>query len=493
LSLPILSCILWAPVLGMVLILFLPSRERVAKAAALLGSGIPLALCAYLVFHFQPDQGYQFVENVLWIKELGISYFLGLDGLNLGLLLLVSLLSFLVVLAMPQQKERPAAFYFCLLVVEFGLVGVFLSLDLILFYIFWEVVLVPGYFLISIWGGPNRRKASLKFLMYTLLGSLILLIAILAIYAKANLHTFSIPALLSARLSPEFQHLIFFFLLIGLAIKVPLFPFHSWQPDAYVEAPDSVTVLLSGLMAKMGVYGFIRVGYSLVPQGSAQLSWLVCILAVITIIYANLCAAVQKDLKRMFAYSSLGHMGLIMLGVGVLNPLGLEGSIFHMFNHGIIAGSIFMVISLIQDTLGTIEIRKLRLIVHYIPTGAMLLWLFILASFGLPGMSSFIAELYILSGAFQAKVIFGIIAMIGTIIMAGYIFSMLPKISFRGTQVSGPNQTETLQVVADYNKKLIFSLISLSIIIILLGCYPKLLLLTSQNYVAQFIARMQLP
>ncbi|MEW5803679.1 MAG: NADH-quinone oxidoreductase subunit M [bacterium] len=497
---PLLSLIIWTPILGAIAIFFLPGKESSAKKIALVSTAIPLILSIYLLFHFQLNQDYQFVENVIWVKGLGVSYFLGVDGLNLSLVLLVSLLSFLVVMAMHQEEYRLRAFYSCLLLMECGLLGVFLSLDLILFYVFWEVVLIPGYFLIGIWGGPNRQKASIKFLMYTLLGSLVMLIAILAIYFRADMHTFSIPALLTANFSIGFQRVIFIFLLIGLAIKVPLFPFHSWQPDAYVEAPNSITVLLSGLVAKMGVYGFIRVGYSLVPQGSATFSWLVCILAVTTIIYANLCAAAQTDLKRMFAYSSLGHMGLIMLGVGALNKIGIEGSIFHMFNHGIIAGAIFMAISMIQDTLGTIEIRKLRMIVHYIPTGAMLFWLLLLASFGLPGMSSFIAEFYILSGAFQSQVIFGIIAMTGTVIMAGYIFSMLPAISFRGTSSDSglghhqpsSDQAGTLQVAA-YNKKLIFSLISLSVIIIFLGFYPKLLLSTFHNYAAQFIARIQLP
>lgn len=455
-------------------------------------TALPFLLSIYLLFHFQKDGGYQFVEQFEWIKNFGVSYYLGLDGLNVSLVLLVSLLSFLVVLTIKHWDYRAKAFFSCLLIMEAGLLGVFLSLDLILFYIFWEIVLIPGYFLISIWGGSEQReRVGLRFLIYTLFGSLIMLIAILAIYFKADLHTFSIPALTSVNLPLDFQKFIFFFLFIGLAIKVPLFPFHSWQPDAYVEAPNPVTVLFSGLVAKMGVYGFLRLGYCLVPEGSAHFSTIICIMAIITILYANLCAAAQTDLKRMFAYSSLGHMGLIVLGISVLNNLGVSGAIFHMFTHGLIAGATFLAIGLIQETMGTIEIGKLRMIIHIIPTGAMLLWLVLLASFGLPGMGSFIAELYILSGAFQAKIIYGLLAMVGTIIMAGYIFSLLPRISFRGAideQTPSPEKYDLSP--RKYNYRVVASLFFLMMIIIALGLYPKLLMLPSKTYTQEFLARI---
>ncbi|MGA1867537.1 MAG: complex I subunit 4 family protein [bacterium] len=483
---PILSFIIWSPIIGVILIWIFTDQERVAKKIAMVSTCIPFLLSIYLVFNFKVDAGYQFVEEAMWIKDFGVTYFLGIDGLNLSLVFLVSLMTFIVIFTLNNWSYRYKAFFCCVLVMEAGLLGVFLSLDLILFYIFWEAVLIPGYFLINIWGGENRGKASIKFLIYTMLGSLIMLIAILVIYFKSSLYTFSIPALMSAQFSPSFERFIFFLLLIGLAIKVPLFPFHSWQPDAYIEAPNPITVLFSGLLAKMGVYGFIRVGYSIVPKGGALFSFVICILAVITTIYANLCAAVQIDLKRMFAYSSLGHMGLIMLGIGALNRLGLEGTIFHMFVHGIVAGAIFLTIGMLNEMMGTIEIKKLRMIVHYIPTGAIILWFWMFASFGFPGTGAFIAELYILTGAFQTRAIFGIIAMISIIIMLGYIFSTLPRITFQGDRSKGSTPRSLV-----YNKKLVVSLISLAVIIIFLGFYPDLLMSRCHNYITLILGRIQ--
>ncbi|MFH0926112.1 MAG: NADH-quinone oxidoreductase subunit M [bacterium] len=495
-----LSLIVWTPILGVFLIYFLANSEINIKRIALTCTGIPLLLSIILAFRFNPQGKYQFVERFKWIKNLGIDYYLGIDGLSLGLVILVGILTFIVIFSINTWEHRKKAFFCCLLIMESGLLGVFTSLDLILFYVFWEIVLIPGYFLIYIWGGKERQKASIKFLIYTLLGSLVMLIAILAVYFKANLNTFSIPDLATVNFPVNFQKVIFIFLLVGLAIKIPLFPFHSWLPDAYVEAPNLVTVLFSGLLAKMGAYGFIRLAYSLVPEGLRSFSWLVSLLAVFTVIYATLCASAQKDLKKMFAYSSLGHMGLIMLGIGAFNRIGLNGSIFYMLNHGLIAGGIFLLITIIYEATGTLEINKINKLATYLPLGIIPFWFFLLASFGLPGTGGFIAELYVLIGAFQSNVAFGILAGISTIIVAGYIFPTLSKLSFKGDtynqegektrrqedkkmSIGGQIKKNGLATESLAQNRTFLSLYILGIIILILGFYPGIFIKISNNYI----------
>jgi len=462
------------------LVIQLTKKETAAKKFALLFSLVPfiLAVSVYLGFERGVVQP-QFVEKVTWVKAYGISYFLGVDGFNLLLLVLVSLLVLIVTLA-SAIPNRPKAFFATILILETGLLGVFLALDMILFYIFWETVLIPTYLLIHIWGGPNRARAALKFIIYTLVGSVIMLVGMLAIYFKAGIHSFDLIKLASINYPLGFQRLAFGALFLGLAVKVPLFPFHNWQPDAYTEAPTTVTMLLSGCLAKMGAYGFFRLILPITPRGAHEFGLYVTILALITVIFGDLCASAQRDLKRMFAYSSLSHMGLIILGISCAMTMSLrmgkvaksgvsialQGSAIHMFNHGIIAASLFFLIGLIYQRMKTRDLMELQGLLTGIPTIIGLFWFTALASFGFPALSGFPGEIMIIMGTFESKGAWAaIIALVGVLIMAGYVFWVLLRIGFGKV-------AERHASVTDLNLAELVAILPLSALILLFGFYP---------------------
>lgn len=477
---PILSVIVWFPLLG-ALVIQIIKKETAAKRFAFLFSLVPLILSiiVYLSFKREVLQP-QFVEKFTWVKAYGISYFLGVDGFNLLLLVLVSLLVAIVTLA-SAIPSRPKAFFTTILILETGLLGVFVALDMILFYVFWEAVLIPTYLLIHIWGGPNRNRAALKFIVYTLAGSVIMLIGMLAIYFKAGIHSFDMIKLAQINYPLDFQKLVFIALFLGLAVKVPLFPFHGWQPDAYTEAPTTVTMLLSGCLAKMGAYGFFRLILPITPRGAHTYGLLVTILALITVIFGDLCASAQKDLKRMFAYSSLSHMGLIILGISCAMTMrssmgkvaksgvtmALKGSGIHMFNHGVIAASIFFLIGLIYQRMKTRDLMELQGLLTGIPTIIGLFWFTALASFGFPALSGFPGEIMIIIGTFESKGAWAaIIALVGVLIMAGYVFWMLLRIGFgRFAEKHGAPK--------DANFAELIAILPLSALILCFGFYPK--------------------
>lgn len=436
----------------------------------------------------------QFVEKYAWIKSYGISYFLGVDGFNVLLLVLVSLLVFVVTFA-SAIPNRPKAFFALILILETGLLGVFVALDMILFYIFWETVLIPTYLLINIWGGPNRARAALKFIIYTLVGSVIMLIGMLAIYFKAGMHTFDMIKLATAYYPIAFQRLAFLALFLGLAVKVPLFPFHSWQPDAYTEAPTTITMLLSGCLAKMGVYGFFRLILPIVPKGAHEFGVAVTALALITVIFGDLVASAQRDLKRMFAYSSLSHMGLMVLGLSCAMTmslrmgkiaktgvsLALKGTAIHMFNHGIIAASLFFLIGLIYSRTKTRDVMQLRGLLTGIPTIIGLFWYTALASFGFPALSGFPGEISIIIGTFESKGAWAaMLALVGVLIMAGYVFWTLLRIGF------GRIAEEPVKL-ADINSAELTVILPLAVFILVFGFYPNPLTLAVSSSVQKLL------
>lgn len=456
-------------------------KETTPKKTALLFSLVPFILSVFIFLTFKRGVAEpQFVEKLTWVKAYGISYFLGVDGFNILLLVSVSLLVLVVNFA-SAIPSRPKAFFATILILETGLLGVFTALDMILFYIFWETVLIPTYLLIHIWGGPNRARAALKFIIYTLVGSVIMLIGMLAIYFKAGLYTFDMIKLSTINYPIAFQRLAFAALFLGFAVKVPLFPFHSWQPDAYTEAPITITMLLSGCLAKMGAYGFFRLILPIVPRGAHEFGIYVTILALITVIFGDLCASAQRDLKRMFAYSSLSHMGLIVLGIscamtmslkmgkiaksGVL--IALRGSAIHMFNHGIIAASIFFLIGLIYQRMKTRDVMQLQGLLTGIPTIIGLFWYTALASFGFPALSGFPGEIMVIMGTFESKGAWAaILALIGVLIMAGYVFWVLLRIGFGRVAKKQGN-------VPDAHSGELVVILPLAALILFFGFYPK--------------------
>lgn len=479
---PILSVIFLTPLVGCFIIMLLKEKyDKSIKAIAIAVSAWVLGLSLCVAARFNPNTAkIQFEESFYWVKRFGISYHLGVDGLNLLLLVLTAILVFFAILVSFNITNRSKLFFSLVLLLETGLLGVFTSLDLILFYICWETVLIPTYLLITIWGGPNRQLAGIKFLIYTLLGSLVMLVGFLAIYFKAGINTFDMLELARVSFPLRFQRLAFLALFLGFAVKVPLVPFHSWQPDAYCESPTPITILLSGVLAKMGAYGFIGVAFRLLPDGTRSFATLVAVLALINIIYGNLVASAQRDLKRMFAYSSLAHMGFIILGAVVISLNAMKGAVVHIFNHGIIVGTLFLLIGLIYRRTGTREISELGGLQKEVPKLAGIFWFACLASFGMPVLSGFVGEFLVLLGTFQVKRAMAIIALLGAIIMAGYVFWMLLRINFG----SLPKKVKSL---TDLNYGELALLAPMAVLIVLLGVYPRLLISPISNSVAQLI------
>ena len=416
----------------------------------------------------------------LSIGPARLLFHLGIDGISIGLILLTALLHCSAVLGSWRSvTEGAAVFYSMLLLLEAGLVGVFSALDLVLFYIFFEFTLIPLFFLIGIWGGAQRRYAARKFLIYTLAGSLISLVGIvglmLILYERepAGL-TFSIPALAQqlARqpISVDLQRLIFVALFVGFAIKVPLVPFHTWLPLAHVEAPTAGSVILAGVLLKLGTYGFLRLALPLLPSAAAEIgSPLILGLAVAGILYGALCALAQRDVKRLVAYSSISHMGLCMLGMFALNVEGISGSLLQMINHGLITGALFLVVGMVYDRYHTREIDKLGGIASRLPVWAVLAVFFTLASVGLPGLNGFVGEFLCLAGAFQDRPFLTALAAVGMILGAWYFLKMVQRVVFGQP---GPAVRET-RGIDDLDHREVWALAPLAALCLFLGLYPK--------------------
>ncbi len=485
---PVVSATVFAPLVGAIVLLFVRGDdEQLPRRIALVFTAIPLGLATVIFWAFNTRAaGFQFEEHHQWIPNIGISYHVGIDGLSVLLLGMTALLTFLGVLISRNITHRIKTYFGLLLLLEMGLLGVFSSLDLILFYVFWETVFIPTYLLISIWGGPKREAAALKFLIYMLLGSLVMLVGILLIYFKSGLTplSFDIPKLATTTIPLDIQRLAFAALLVGFAVKVPIFPFHTWLPDAYTEAPTVVTILMSGALAAMGTYGFLRLALPILPKGALAFGPVVAVLAVANAIYGDLVASAQRDLKRMAAYSSISHMGFATLGVMSFSVDGIRGASLHMFNHGIIMGMFFLCVGLINRHLGTREIGGIRAMLATVPTLGALFWFASLASFGMPGTSGFVGELWIFLGAYETRAVLAVIALLGAIIMAGYIFWMLSRISF------GTKPAESTALDIQWAER--FALIVLAATIIILGFYPLLALSRIGPSVPHIVSRVGL-
>jgi len=462
------------PLAAAVLVLLLPAKsERLVKALTIAATGGVFAWAIGLLTRFEVgSKAMQLIESHPWVPAVGISYKVGIDGLSLPLVVLTGLLCFLAAIYTWRLDRQVKVFCFLLLLLQVGMIGVFLALDAVLFYVFWELVLVPMFFMIAIWGGDNRRYASVKFFLYTLIGSVVMLLGLLLLYFWGP-HSFDVQAIMAwgqaGKFSIDRQWWIFGALFLGFAVKVPMFPFHTWLPDAHTEAPTVGSVLLAGVLLKMGGYGLLRFSLPMVPDAFRGFAPYLALLGVIGIVYGAAVALTQKDLKKMVAYSSVSHMGFVVLGIAAANASGIDGAAMQMFNHGIITGMLFFLVGMIYERYHTKEIAKLRGIIAAVPALGVL-WVFAsFASLGLPGLAGFVGEFTSLMGGLQAFPVVTSFAVIGIVLTAAYFLRTMQQVVFTpaeadsahydgGSELSWPELTAVLPLAA---------------IALVLGVYPQ--------------------
>jgi NADH-quinone oxidoreductase subunit M len=432
----ILSWVTYLPALVAAVIVLIPRGfDRAVKWTAFLGSCVIFILSLHLVYHFDASQGsMQFEESHAWIKSI-ISHHLGIDGISLFLVLLTTFLTPLAILSSWQSVARKVKSYMiCLLTLETGMIGVFCALDLVLFYVFWEVMLIPMYFLIGVWGGERRIYAAVKFILYTMVGSLLMLLAIIYLYYANGGTSFDLVEITRSlgtgalQLTGREEFWLFLAFLLAFAIKVPMFPFHTWLPDAHVEAPTAGSVILAGVLLKMGTYGLLRFCLPLFPAAAISAAPYISVLAIIGIIYGALVAMVQPDLKKLVAYSSVSHMGLIVLGIFAFTTQGFQGSTLQMLNHGLSTGALFLLVGMIYDRRHTRKIADFGGLAHISPVYAAVFLVVTLSSIGLPGLNGFVGEVLVLMGSFASNKLFGSLAALGMILSAVYMLWMYQRV-----------------------------------------------------------------
>jgi NADH-quinone oxidoreductase subunit M len=418
-----LTLLLLTPLLGALLIALLPGDNGVLlRRVAIMASGLALALAWALLWRFDSSLAtMQFAVTVPWNPRLGTNFALGIDGISFPMVLLATLLSFIAVLASASITERSRGYYALLLLLEAAMLGVFMAQDWLLFYVFWELTLIPLFFLINGWGGKGGQGASLNFVLYTMGGSVFMLLALLLVFDVVGLHSFAAADLLRGgqALSAETQLLIFLGFLIGFGVKMPIFPLHGWLPLAHVEAPSPVSILLSGALLKMGAYGLIRV-IAMLPQAAQMMQGVLLALALTAILYGGLLAWRQSDLKRMIAYSSVSHMGVVLLGIATLSTIGLTGAVLHMVAHGLVAAALFLLVGLLYERTHSRDINDYSSLVRITPRFALFTSLAFIAAVGMPGTAGFVAELHVLIGGFERWGWWVVVISLGVLISAAY-------------------------------------------------------------------------
>ena len=461
------------PVVGALALMLISRRSTPALfACALLFTSLDFLWSLNILNQFDGANGeMQLIERVSWIRFYGIEYFVGVDGISLFLILLTTFLMPVAILASWSVKDKIKEYLFFMLILETGMLGAFVALDLFLFYVFWEVMLVPMYFLIGVWGGTRRIYAAVKFVLYTMAGSLLMLVAIIYLATRhaqlTQVQTFDLLQLYNLHLPFHEQSWLFLAFALSFAIKVPLFPFHTWLPDAHVEAPTAGSVILAAILLKLGTYGFVRFAIPLFPDAALAAAPIIIMLAVVGIIYGALVAMMQADIKKLVAYSSVSHLGLVMLGLFVFNLQGIQGGLYQMLNHGLSTGALFLLVGMIYDRRHTRMIEDFGGLWKQLPIFSAVLLVVTFSSIGLPGLNGFVGEFLILLGAFNASPPWAAAAATGVILGAIYMLWMFRRVIF------GPLTNPENQKLQDLNGREILILAPVLALIVFMGVYPQ--------------------
>lgn len=467
----LLSIMTFLPLAGCLIILMIRGEESVvaqnSKFMALYTSLFTLAFAIYMVVRFDPsDPGFQFVEHSSWLKGFGINYHMGVDGISVLFVLLAAFLTpVCIVSAWDSIKTRVKEFMIAFLILECFMIGTFCALDTILFYAFFEGVLIPMFLIIGVWGGPRRVYASYKFFLYTLLGSVLMLVAMLALYAQVG--STDIPTLMANPVDPELQKWLWIAFFASFAVKMPMWPVHTWLPDAHVEAPTAGSVILAGVLLKMGGYGFLRFSLPMFPDATAFFTDFVFWLSVIAIIYTSLVALVQTDMKKLIAYSSVAHMGYVTLGIFTVTVVGVEGAIYQMLSHGLISAALFLCVGVVYDRLHTRDIGRYGGIVKNMPRYATVFMIFMLASVGLPGTSGFVGEFLVLLATFKVNTMIAVLAASGLVLGAAYMLVLYRNVIF------GPTEHSDAASMPDLNRREYWLLTPLVALVLYFGIFPS--------------------
>ena len=490
----ILTVVLFTPLVGSLLLLFVPRDSLNAhRVVGNLFGFLGLVVSLPLLWRFSLDPSatrYQFAENYDWIPSIGAHYSLGIDGISLLLVMLTTLLGAISILSSWSAiKIRTKEYYILFLLLQVGMLGVFMSLDFFLFYMFWEVMLVPMYFLIGVWGSDRRLYAAIKFFLYTLVGSVIMLLGILALYFKAGGNTFDMPTLLASasQFDTRTQVLLFWAFFFAFAIKVPMFPFHTWLPDAHTEAPTAGSVILAGVLLKMGTYGFIRFSLPLLPQDPAARHRIVTIMLVVSVIgilYGALVCMMQKDMKKLIAYSSVSHLAFCTLGIFALTPNGLSGSVIQQINHGLSTGALFLLIGVLYERRHTRLISEFGGLSTPMPNFAAIYMIATLSSLGVPLLNGFIGEFVILRGTYEVNIKYVAWAAIGIVLGAAYLLWLYQRVMF------GPVTNPANEHLPDLNAREYATLVPLIILCFWIGIYPKPLFRLLERPVQQIVEQV---
>jgi NADH-quinone oxidoreductase subunit M len=484
---PLLSLLTFLPLLGAGIIMFVRGEEAVVAAnarwTALWTSLITFGLSLILWFQFDKSTAdFQFVEQISWMPEFGLGYHMGVDGISVLFVLLSTLLTPICILSSWEAvQSRVREYMISFLVLETMMVGMFASLDVVMFYIFFEGVLIPMFLIIGIWGGARRVYAAYKLFLYTLLGSLLMLLAMLLLWFEAG--TTSVPAILNLQIAPSVQVWLFLAFFASFAVKVPMWPVHTWLPDAHVEAPTAGSVILAGVLLKMGAYGFLRFSIPLLPQATEWFAPLIFALSVIAVVYTSLVALAQEDMKKLIAYSSVAHMGIVTMGIFTLNHQGLSGAIFQMLSHGVVSGALFLCVGVLYDRVHSREIARYGGVAKIMPSYAMVFMLFTMGSVALPGTAGFPGEFLVIVGAWQANpwVAFG--GALGMILGAGYMLYLYRRVVF--SRIS----REDLKALLDLSPREYVTFAPLILLTLWMGIYPSSFLSFFEVSVAALVTR----
>ena len=489
----LLSLILFTPLAGLLVLLFIPNSQKSlirwwANITAALGFLVSIPL---IVGFDRTAEGYQFVERADWIPALGVQYLIGVDGISVLMVMLSTIMGLVAIFSSWDSiKEREKEYYAMFLLQQTGMIGVFISMDFLLFYVFWELVLVPMYFIIGVWGGPRKLYAAIKFFLYTLAGGTLMLLGILTLYfqhyAQFGRYTFEVAELMKLNLPLGLQQWVFWSFFIGFAIKVPMFPFHTWLPDAHTEAPTAGSVILAAVLLKMGTYGFIRFSLPLLPSASSDrtIVTVLAVLSIIGILYGALVSLMQQDWKKLVAYSSVSHLGFCTLGIFALNQSGIAGSIIQQINHGISTGMLFLIVGVIYERRHTREIKEYGGLAHVMPNYAIVFAIAMLSSAGLPLLNGFVGEFTILQGAFDANKVWAAFAVLGIIFGAAYLLWLYQR------TMLGEVTNEKNRGLKDLNWREWAVFVPLIVWALSIGVYPKPYFDILEKPVAQIVHRV---